>query len=230
MQISKKPWPQDCFRAQNDFSTECWNKTPWLSQALKPVLRSKGFSWVDSEPFRVGHLVFQQQHGECFRWWCVRHMRWNETTTKDLLWQQTEVNEWSHAGRSLSVLPQDWWWSVLKPDQLNFQICLRLIFCDSLIACFPTFFRLVCQGYPGAKGNFERSRREKWQDTYRHKIWKSRVCNLTNTVTGTLGWQKARDCFYWWSLHARTRYHQAGPWDANVWSTSTSSVAAGILN
>lgn len=95
---------------------------------------------------------------------------------------------------------------------------------------FPTFFRLVCQGYPGAKGNFERSRREKWQDTYRHKIWKSRVCNLTNIVTGTLGWQKARDCLYWWSLHARTRYHQAGPWDANVWTTSTSSVAAGILN
>ena len=29
----------------------------FTSQALKPVLRSKGFSWVDSEPFRVGHLV-----------------------------------------------------------------------------------------------------------------------------------------------------------------------------
>jgi len=76
-----------------------------IKEALKPVLRSKGFSWVDSEPFRV--------------------------------------NEWSHAGRSLSVLPQDWWWSVLKPDQLNFQIC-----------------------YPGAKGNFERSRREKWQEPW----------------------------------------------------------------
>ncbi|CAK9074040.1 unnamed protein product [Durusdinium trenchii] len=73
--------------------------------ALKPVLRSKGFSWVDSEPFRV--------------------------------------NEWSHAGRSLSVIPQDWWWSVLKPDQLNFQIC-----------------------YPGAKGIFERARREKWQEPW----------------------------------------------------------------
>lgn len=76
-----------------------------IRAAFKPILRSKGFCWVDSEPFRV--------------------------------------NEWSHAGRSLSVLPEDWWWSVLKPDQLNFQIC-----------------------YPGAKGNFERIRRDKWQEPW----------------------------------------------------------------
>lgn len=101
-----------------------------MAEVLKPVLRSKGFCWVDSEPLRV--------------------------------------NEWSHAGRSLSVLPkaieslrghrsrQDWWWSVLKPDQLNFQICPGLIRLD-----YQIYVQL--QGYPGAKGIYERARQDKWQ-------------------------------------------------------------------
>ena len=95
-----------------------------FSEALKPVLRSKGFCWVDSEPFRAG----------AFR--CASR-NINPLLSNDF--RVCEVNEWSHAGRSLSVLPkagwqllslrraialqiQDWWWSVLKPDQLHFQV------------------------------------------------------------------------------------------------------------
>lgn len=73
--------------------------------ALKPVLRSKGFCWVDSAPL--------------------------------------QVHEFSHAGRTLTVLPKEWWWSVLREDQLNFQVC-----------------------YPGAKQEYERSRKEKWQEPF----------------------------------------------------------------
>lgn len=73
---------------------------------LKPILRSKGFCWVDGPEF-------------------------------------LRVHEWSHAGRTLTVLPKDWWWSVLEPDQLNFQVC-----------------------YPGAKGEYERLREEKWEEEW----------------------------------------------------------------
>ncbi|CAE8601070.1 unnamed protein product, partial [Polarella glacialis] len=76
-----------------------------LKAAMRPVLRSKGFCWVDSEPLKV--------------------------------------HEWSHAGRTLTVLPKDWWWSVLEPDQLNFQVC-----------------------YPGAKGVYDRIRQERWQEEW----------------------------------------------------------------
>mmetsp|Transcript_45667 Transcript_45667/g.127071 ORF Transcript_45667/g.127071 Transcript_45667/m.127071 type:complete len:387 (-) Transcript_45667:81-1241(-) len=76
-----------------------------VGAALKPVLRSKGFCWVDSDPLKM--------------------------------------HEWAHAGRTLSVLPTDWWWSVLKEDQLKFQIC-----------------------YPGAKKRYERIKEEKWDDEW----------------------------------------------------------------
>lgn len=69
--------------------------------AMKPVLRSKGFCWIDSEPLKM--------------------------------------NEWAHAGRTLTVLPKTWWWSVLEPDQLKFQV-----------------------SYPGAKGEYESIRKDKW--------------------------------------------------------------------
>jgi len=72
---------------------------------LRPVLRSKGFCWVDSEPLKM--------------------------------------HEWSHAGRTLSVLPTEWWWSVLKEDQLKFQV-----------------------SYPGAKKRYEQIKEEKWDDEW----------------------------------------------------------------
>eukprot|EP00930_Biecheleria_cincta_P055230 TRINITY_DN41574_c0_g1_i1.p1 TRINITY_DN41574_c0_g1~~TRINITY_DN41574_c0_g1_i1.p1 ORF type:complete len:790 (-),score=134.93 TRINITY_DN41574_c0_g1_i1:214-2583(-) len=76
--------------------------------AMKPVLRSKGFCWLDSEPLKM--------------------------------------NEWAHAGRTLTVFPKTWWWSVLEPDQLNFQV-----------------------SYPGAKNEYERVRKDKW-----HSEWGDR--------------------------------------------------------
>lgn len=74
-------------------------------EALRPVLRSKGFCWVDDEPLK-------------------RH-------------------EWAHAGRTLKVQAKEWWWSVLREDQLNFQV-----------------------SYPGAKKEYERARKEKWDDQW----------------------------------------------------------------
>jgi len=75
---------------------------------LKPILRSKGFCWVNSDPLK-------------------RH-------------------EWAHAGRSLSVLPKDWWWSVLKEDQMHFQV-----------------------SYPGAKKEYNMVKEQKW-----HSEWGDR--------------------------------------------------------
>lgn len=75
---------------------------------MKPVLRSKGFCWIDSEPLKI--------------------------------------NEWAHAGRTLSVSPKTWWWSVLEPDQLNFQV-----------------------SYPGAKNEYDSVRKDKW-----HREWGDR--------------------------------------------------------
>lgn len=76
-----------------------------VETVMKPVLRSKGFCWVDSDPLKM--------------------------------------HEWAHAGRTLSLLPVDWWWSVLKEDQLRFQVC-----------------------YPGAKKRYERIREDKWDDEW----------------------------------------------------------------
>lgn len=76
-----------------------------VEAAMTPVLRSKGFCWVDNEPLKM--------------------------------------HEWAHAGRTLNVLPTDWWWSTLKEDQLKFQVC-----------------------YPGVKRVYERVREEKWDDTW----------------------------------------------------------------
>jgi len=76
-----------------------------LDTILKPVLRSKGFCWVDGDPL--------------------------------------QMHEWAHAGRTLSVLPKDWWWSVLKEDQLKFQV-----------------------SYPGAKRQYDRIKEEKWDEKW----------------------------------------------------------------
>jgi len=79
-----------------------------VKSAMKPVLRSKGFCWVDSDPLKM--------------------------------------HEWAHAGRTLSVLPKDWWWSALKEDQLKFQV-----------------------SYPGAKREHDRIRKEKWDEEWGDK-------------------------------------------------------------
>jgi len=79
--------------------------TSGAAAVLKPVLRSKGFCWTDSDPLKV--------------------------------------HEWAHAGRTLSLLPTDWWWSVLKEDQLKFQI-----------------------SYPGAKKRYEQIKEDKWDDEW----------------------------------------------------------------
>ena len=52
-----------------------------------------------------------------------------------------KMHEWAQAGRTLSVLPKDWWWSALKEDQLKFQV-----------------------SYPGAKREHDRIRNEKWDE------------------------------------------------------------------
>jgi len=72
--------------------------------SLKPVLRSKGFCWLDSEPLR-------------------QHI-------------------WSHAGRTLSVQPADWWWAALNEEQLKFKVT-----------------------YPGVEAEYHAVRREKWDST-----------------------------------------------------------------
>eukprot|EP00929_Paragymnodinium_shiwhaense_P087029 TRINITY_DN47354_c0_g1_i2.p1 TRINITY_DN47354_c0_g1~~TRINITY_DN47354_c0_g1_i2.p1 ORF type:complete len:737 (-),score=144.62 TRINITY_DN47354_c0_g1_i2:38-2248(-) len=75
------------------------------STVLKPVLRSKGFCWLDSEPLKM--------------------------------------HEWAHAGRTIVVEPKTWWWSVLRDDQLQFQV-----------------------SYPGAQNDYDRARKEKWDDDW----------------------------------------------------------------
>lgn len=72
-----------------------------LKTVLLPVLRSKGFCWVDSDPLKV--------------------------------------QEWSHAGRTFTLQSQDWWWGVLREDQLQFQV-----------------------SYPGAKAIYEKAQ-QKWK-------------------------------------------------------------------
>jgi len=72
--------------------------------SLKPVLRSKGFCWLDSEPLR-------------------QHI-------------------WSHAGRTLSVQPADWWWAALDQEQLKFKVT-----------------------YPGVEAEYRAVRHEKWDKT-----------------------------------------------------------------
>jgi len=72
--------------------------------SLKPVLRSKGFCWLDSEPLR-------------------QHI-------------------WSHAGRTLSVQPADWWWAALNEEQLKFKV-----------------------SYPGVEPAYRAVRQEKWDKT-----------------------------------------------------------------
>jgi len=71
------------------------------SSALRPVLRSKGFCWIDSEPLK-------------------QHI-------------------WAHAGKTLSVVPADWWWAALDKEQLKFKVT-----------------------YPGVEAEFKMTRKEKW--------------------------------------------------------------------
>ena len=141
-------WEYQNYQSAADSMAQSWPK------AFKPILRSKGFCWVDSEPFRAGPPgdVDSGWQAVISMWWeChERKIGMHEPKTACRL----KVNEWSHAGRSLSVLPEaalgpsgprnitswvwsakDWWWSVLKPDQLNFQICqcLRALIPNSLM-------------------------------------------------------------------------------------------------
>jgi len=74
-------------------------------RVLKPVLRSKGFCWLDSEPLKM--------------------------------------HEWAHAGRTIFVEAKTWWWSVLKEDQLQFQL-----------------------SYPGAPNDYERVRKNCWDEEW----------------------------------------------------------------
>jgi len=72
-----------------------------LHGLLRPVLRSKGFCWVDSEPLK--------QH------------------------------VWAHAGKTLAVRANDWWWAALDQEQLKFKVT-----------------------YPGVEAEYKMARREKW--------------------------------------------------------------------
>ncbi|CAK0822142.1 unnamed protein product [Prorocentrum cordatum] len=68
---------------------------------LRPVLRSKGFCWVDREPLK-------------------RHV-------------------WAHAGKTLVVTADDWWWAALDKEQLRFKVT-----------------------YPGVEAEYKSTRRDKW--------------------------------------------------------------------
>lgn len=90
--------PQDALEAASSSSDD-------RATVLKPVLRSKGFCWLDSEPLKS--------------------------------------HEWAHAGRTINVREKDWWWSVLKEDQFDFQL-----------------------SYPGAKAQNDRAKKEKWDERW----------------------------------------------------------------
>lgn len=74
---------------------------PSAEAALQPILRAKGFCWLDGEPLRQ-HVL-------------------------------------AHAGRTLSVMPKEWWWAALDKNQHKFKLT-----------------------YPGVEAEYRQIRREKW--------------------------------------------------------------------